>query len=69
MTDNEFEGESVASPVKKYVPTAHRVKDKTSTHSEEEDDEKFSYAETIEEVFNLLPASICPRKKWIVNSF
>ena len=72
ITDNEFEGESIASPVKKSVPnTTHRIKDKTSTHrpsencsvySEEEDDGKISYAETIEEVFNLLPASICPRK-------
>ena len=72
ITDNEFEAESVASPVKKSVPnTMHRVKDKTSTHrpsencsvySEEEDDGKISNAETIEEVFNLLPASICPRK-------
>ena len=73
ITDNEFEGESVASPVKKSVTNnTHRVKDKTSTHrpsencsvySEEEDDGKISYAETIEEVLNLLPASICPRKK------
>ena len=72
ITDNEFEGESIASPVKKSVPhTTHRIKDKTSTYrpsencsvySEEEDDGKISYAETIEEVFNLLPASICPRK-------
>ena len=62
ITDNEFEGESVASPAKKSVPTTHRVKDKTSTHSEEADDKKISYAESIEEVFNLLPASICPRK-------
>ena len=48
MSVNEFEGESVASPVKKSVPnTIHRVKDKTSTYrpsencpvySEEEDD-------------------------------
>lgn len=72
ITDNEFEGESVASPIQKSVTTSsHRVKDKSSTHrpsescsvySEEEDDGKISYAETIEEVFNLLPTSICPRK-------
>lgn len=72
ITDNEFEGESVASPIQKSVTTSsYRVKDKSSTHrpsescsvySEEEDDGKISYAETIEEVFNLLPTSICPRK-------
>ena len=66
------ERESVASPIQKSVTTSsHRVKDKSSTHrlsescsvySEEEDDGKISYAETIEEVFNLLPTSICPRK-------
>ena len=72
ITDNEFEGESVASPIQKSVTTSsYRVKEKSSTHrlsescsvySEEEDDGKISYAETIEEVFNLLPTSICPRK-------
>ncbi|MBV2113342.1 MAG: hypothetical protein KUF82_20515 [Candidatus Thiodiazotropha sp. (ex Ctena orbiculata)] len=72
ITDNEFEGESVSSHIQKSVTTpSHRVKDKSSAvrpsescsvYSEEDDDGKISYAETIEEVFNLLPASICPRR-------
>ena len=72
IIDNEFEGESISSPVKKSVQSnSANVRDKTSSYkcsescsviSDDEDGENSSYAETIEEVFRLLPASVCPRK-------
>ena len=71
VSDNELEGESIVSPLKKSTRiTSSKSRDQPahfrescSVYSDEEDEGKnISYAETIEEVFKLLPSSICPRK-------